>query len=88
MLERRTFLTGLAALITAPAIVRAGSLMPVRMVVEEPLSGRAIMLMMQQDSYAHQLELRNEIMREYFDANLFGPYMGDVMGTLPVRLPQ
>lgn len=30
MLERRTFITGLVSLIAAPAIVRAGSLMPVR----------------------------------------------------------
>lgn len=30
MLERRKFLTGLISLIAAPAIVRAGSLMPVK----------------------------------------------------------
>lgn len=35
--SRRTFLTGLgAALITAPAIVRAGSLMPVKQMVDLP----------------------------------------------------
>jgi hypothetical protein len=33
--SRRSFITGLAALITAPAIVRAGSLMPVK--VMEPV---------------------------------------------------
>ncbi len=37
--SRRSFLTGLgAALITAPAIVRAGSLMPVRQMMIDPLS--------------------------------------------------
>jgi hypothetical protein len=32
MLHRRTFLTGLVSVIAAPAIVRASSLMPVRLV--------------------------------------------------------
>jgi hypothetical protein len=36
MLERRSFLTGLISLVAAPAIVRAGSLMPVR--VMDPLA--------------------------------------------------
>lgn len=30
MIERRSFITGLIALVAAPAIVRAGSLMPIR----------------------------------------------------------
>lgn len=38
MIERRSFITGLVSLVAAPAIVRAGSLMPVRVVVEaEPM---------------------------------------------------
>lgn len=49
--SRRSFLTGLgAALITAPAVVRASSLMPVRglvMPVEQPLS-----IVMAPDMYA------------------------------------
>lgn len=36
MIERRSFITGLIALVTAPAIVRAGSLMPVKQMIEVP----------------------------------------------------
>lgn len=32
MIERRSFITGLIALVAAPAIVRAGSLMPVKII--------------------------------------------------------
>lgn len=32
MIERRAFLTGLISLVAAPAIVRAGSLMPVKVI--------------------------------------------------------
>ena len=39
ILERRKFLTGLASLIAAPAIVRVSSLMPVRGIVQ-PLIAR------------------------------------------------
>lgn len=38
MIGRRGFITGLISLVAAPAIVRAGSLMPVK--VMEPLYGR------------------------------------------------
>lgn len=34
MIGRRGFITGLVSLVAAPAIVRAGSLMPVRVVIE------------------------------------------------------
>ncbi len=34
IINRRGFIAGLAALITAPAIVRAGSLMPVKQMIE------------------------------------------------------
>lgn len=37
MLERRSFILGVASLITAPAIVRATSLMPVKSMVSGPL---------------------------------------------------
>jgi hypothetical protein len=49
MIERRSFLSGLISLVAAPAIVRAGSLMPVRVMLEEPryLTGSAIKLMQQ-----------------------------------------
>lgn len=33
MIERRSFITGLIALVAAPAIVRAGSLMPVKQMI-------------------------------------------------------
>lgn len=40
MIGRRGFITGLVSLVAAPAIVRAGSLMPVKMMVEvDPLYG-------------------------------------------------
>lgn len=35
MIERRSFITGLIALVAAPAIVRAGSLMPVKQMIAE-----------------------------------------------------
>jgi len=35
-MERRSFLTGLISLIAAPAIVRVGSLMPVKSMISEP----------------------------------------------------
>lgn len=34
MIGRRGFITGLVALVAAPAIVRAGSLMPVKIMIE------------------------------------------------------
>jgi hypothetical protein len=34
MIRRRGFITGLVALVAAPAIVRAGSLMPVKVMIE------------------------------------------------------
>lgn len=40
MLARRSFLTGLVSALAAPAIVRAGSLMPVKAIV--PVSARAL----------------------------------------------
>lgn len=40
MLQRRAFLGGLLALVSAPAIVRAGSLMPVRQMLLSPVSMR------------------------------------------------
>jgi hypothetical protein len=82
MIQRRSFLTGLISLVAAPAIVRAGSLMPVRddrltvgMIVEARDKARLMTL----------IEYRNQIMREYLDANLFTPYMGDIVGSAPVR---
>lgn len=42
MIGRRSFITGLVSLIAAPAIVRAGSLMPVRVMIEPGIRYRAI----------------------------------------------
>jgi hypothetical protein len=39
MIERRSLLLGIGATIFAPAIVRAGSLMPVRVMLEPPYHG-------------------------------------------------
>lgn len=36
MISRRSIMTGLVSLVAAPAIVRAGSLMPVKMMIEQP----------------------------------------------------
>ena len=41
MLTRRSLLTGLGAIIAAPAIVRASSLMPVKAWVQNPIWGRS-----------------------------------------------
>lgn len=38
ILGRRSFLTGLSGLIAAPAVVRAASLMPVKVVAPEPMT--------------------------------------------------
>jgi hypothetical protein len=35
-LARRSFITGLISLVAAPAIIRAGSLMPVKVMLAEP----------------------------------------------------
>lgn len=51
LLHRRTFLTGLGALIAAPAIVRVASLMPVRGIVMPTLE-ESMTLVMSQDMYA------------------------------------
>jgi BMFP domain-containing protein YqiC len=40
IVNRRSFISGLAALVAAPAIVRAGSLMPVKQMIEVPEPGR------------------------------------------------
>lgn len=39
MIGRRGFITGLVSLVAAPAIVRVGSIMPVRMMPVEPIYG-------------------------------------------------
>ena len=36
-LNRRSLITGLISLVAAPAIVRAGSLMPVKQMIEQPV---------------------------------------------------
>lgn len=42
MIQRRSFLTGLISLVAAPAIVRAGSLMPVKSMVEPEIMIRGL----------------------------------------------
>jgi hypothetical protein len=57
-LPRRKFLTGLSALIAAPAIVRAASIMPVRSFVEDSgfeLSGFSSFLPLDQIPWAIQI---------------------------------
>lgn len=76
MIQRRSFITGLISLVTAPAIVRAGSLMPVRAMVEEPIwTPYGIAPGMEQAR--RLINYRDSIMREYIRANLFQPYGGE-----------
>jgi hypothetical protein len=76
MIERRKFLTGLISLVAAPAIVRAGSLMPVK-AMEGPVVLREIDLMVYGRSPAMDAlpsfaamnemnELRERINRAFF----------------------
>lgn len=52
MLQRRSFITGLISLVAAPAIVRAGSLMPVKMMIEPKfLSGTELNALYQAERY-------------------------------------
>jgi hypothetical protein len=76
-LARRSFITGLISLVAAPAIIRAGSLMSVKvMLVEaEPIwtpYGTAPNF----EAARRLMNYRNDIMREYLRDNLFQPYRG------------
>jgi hypothetical protein len=88
-IERRIFITGLISLVAAPAIVRAGSLMPVRVMgYNPPLSGKAIALMMQESPLFQEGDLiyRGVIIREYLRSNLFQPYIGESLNSFPNSL--
>lgn len=75
-LARRSFITGLISLVAAPAIIRAGSLMPVKVMLAEPIwtpYGTAPNF----EAARRLMNYRNNIIRDYLHANLFQPYMGD-----------
>jgi len=75
MLSRRSFFSGLAsALVAAPAIVRAASLMPVRGIVTPWVSNV--------DLVNRLIIFRKEIVREYVRQNLFTPYIGSEMTAI------
>lgn len=87
MIQRRAFLTGLAALITAPAIVRAGSLMPVRSVVVEPI-WTPYGIAPGMEEARRLINYRNSLMHKYIRANLFQPYLGDSINSgAPLAAP-
>ena len=65
MLERRSFLTGLAAMFAAPAIVRAASLMPVRGV---PLANPEAML----DLLVARMVDTQTVLARAIEASVFG----------------
>lgn len=77
-LARRSFITGLISLVAAPAIIRAGSLMPVKVMVE-PIWTKAVIF--QDDMFWVRndgafMVYRNSMIREYISENLFQPYSG------------
>ena len=73
MLSRRSFFSGLAsALVAAPAIVRAASLMPVRGIVTP----------WDVDLVNRLITFRKEITREYIRQNLFLPYIGSELTSI------
>jgi hypothetical protein len=61
--SRRSFITGLVALVAAPAIVRAGSLMPVK-VLEPSLSVEELLRLRMEEAY--------RITRENLSNSLYG----------------
>lgn len=79
--SRRSFLTGLgAALITAPAVVRAGSLMPVKAIVIDPYEEVARLLRQRMDEVYR-------VTRIQMSENLFGVVCGTPADSLPDAFP-
>lgn len=56
-MQRRAFLTGLLAAVTAPAIVRAGMLMPIKQMVQTPISLRIITAYVPGDQAIDRLDI-------------------------------
>jgi hypothetical protein len=85
---RRSFLTGLAAgLVTAPAIVRAASLMPVKAIEPLALSGRAIQMIADQSAFRYAVILeywRGETIR-HFIAPSFLVVDREMLPASPIR---
>jgi hypothetical protein len=79
-LARRTFLAGLGALlVTAPAIVRATSIMPVK--AYEPIDSNEIMRLLEQRlEHAQQILERN--IKEYIDREVYGTRSNGTRGGL------
>jgi hypothetical protein len=70
-LNRRGFLGGLTALVAAPNIVRATSLMPIKAI--KPLTSPIELSL-----YGQQfIRFRAESFRDYIRENQFFPYIGD-----------
>lgn len=74
MPSRRSFITGLVSLVAAPAIVRAGSLMPVRGMIEPIMPLYGISPGMEALQFMKELEeLHARISRAFFmDLGAFG----------------
>lgn len=81
MLERRSFITGLISLVAAPAIVRAGSLMPVKAMVGLEDWGSSVDWRDLIDAQ-RQINLRRSLTIKYLKDNLFKPYDTLVDGLL------
>lgn len=77
-LARRSFITGLIALVAAPAIVRAGSLMPVRQMQPESLEDLVAMLSRRID-VAERVMANNLLQSLYGDLAPSGELFGTVM---------
>jgi hypothetical protein len=67
-LARRSFITGLISLVAAPAIVRAGSLMPVKVMIQPAIRYRAISV----DEMVEGMMGRPAISAAFFDLMAFG----------------
>lgn len=68
---RRSFITGLISLVAAPAIVRAGSLMPVKSIVE-PITAEDIAALLM------RLDDRGNIFDHQYAARYGSPVLGPI----------
>lgn len=72
MIGRRRFITGLVSLVAAPAIVRAGSLMPVRVVIEPLWSDSEMLLAKEMMERLCDLQMRRSVWAHHWqDAAMF-----------------
>lgn len=77
MIHRRTFLTGLASLFAAPAIVKAGNIMKVRALDAPPIitMGMRHYFLMSGGEICRLTVMPNGVLREVFQVNMVTPSM-------------